>query len=166
MGAKRRHLGQGQVITSHRYCGMYVRVPAFDTCFSCPCPCTCFWYTGGCLTNVSRALHIHLAKMHNARNHIYGENFKLKLCMCTRTKFQLEILIWSTISAIHEFRENISESSRNVSETTPRSSNAVATIDSSCECHETIFLINKLYQWVATIHTPSFVFHKTYRLPL
>ena len=39
----------------------------------------------------------------------------------TCTNFQLEILIRSTISAIHKFRENILESSRNVSETTPRS---------------------------------------------
>ena len=76
---------------------------------------------------ISRALQNNLAKIHNARNHIYVENFKLKLCMCaqsmalgTRTKFQLEILIRSTISAIHKFRENILESSRNVSETTPR----------------------------------------------
>ena len=35
----------------------------------------------------------------------------------TRTKFQLEIPITSTISAIHKFRENILESSWNVSET-------------------------------------------------
>ena len=37
----------------------------------------------------------------------------------THTKFQLEILIRITISAIHKFRENILESSRNVSEITP-----------------------------------------------
>ena len=35
---------------------------------------------GGCFTNVSRALQNNLAKIHNTRNHIYGENFKLKLC--------------------------------------------------------------------------------------
>ena len=82
---------------------------------------------GGCFTNVPRALQNNLAKIHNTRNHIYDQNFKLKLCTCaqsmalgTRTKFQLEILITSTISAIHKFRENILESSRNVSETTPR----------------------------------------------
>ena len=45
----------------------------------------------------------------------------MKLCTCaqsmalvTRTTFQLEILIRSTMSAIHKFRENILESSRNV----------------------------------------------------
>ena len=38
----------------------------------------------------------------------------------TRTKFQLEIHIRSTISAMHKFGENIFESSRNVSETPPR----------------------------------------------
>ena len=55
---------------------------------------------GGCFTNVSRALENNLAKICNARNHIYGENFKLKLCtyaqsmaLSTRTKFQLGILI-------------------------------------------------------------------------
>ena len=53
------------------------------------------------------------------------ENFKPKLCMCiqrmalgTRTKFQHEILI-SMISANHKFRENISDISQNVIETTP-----------------------------------------------
>ena len=40
----------------------------------------------------------------------------------TRTKFKLEILITSTICAIHKFRGNFLESSRNVSETTPRHS--------------------------------------------
>ena len=60
-------------------------------------------------------------KIYNTRNDIYGENFKLKICTCaqsmaldTRTKCQLEILIGSTISAIHKFRENILEGSRNV----------------------------------------------------
>ena len=67
-------------------------------------------------TNVSRALQNNLAKIYNARNHIYGDNFKLKLCMCahvgTCTKFRLEILIRSTISAIHKFWENILVSAR------------------------------------------------------
>ena len=83
--------------------------------------------TGGCFIKVSRALQNNLAKIHNARDHLYGENFKLKLCTCaqsmalgTHTKFQLEILIRSTVSAIHKFRENILESSRNLSETSPR----------------------------------------------
>ena len=81
---------------------------------------------GGCFTNVSQAPQNILAKIHTTRNHIYGENFNLKICTCaqsmalgTRTKFQLEILIRSMISAIHKFQENILESSRNVSETTP-----------------------------------------------
>ena len=62
----------------------------------------------------SRALQNNLLKIDNTRNDIYGENFKLKLCTCaqsmalgTSIKFQLEILITSTISAIHKFRENI-----------------------------------------------------------
>ena len=69
---------------------------------------------GGCFTNVSWALQNNLAKIYNANNHIYGANFKLKLCTCaqsmalgTRTKFQLEMLIGSAISATHKFRENI-----------------------------------------------------------
>ena len=84
-------------------------------------------WTGGCSTNISRALQNNRANIYNASNHIYGENFKLKLCtfaqshaLGTRTKFQLEILIESAISAIQKFRENILESSRNVSETTPK----------------------------------------------
>ena len=70
----------------------------------------------GCFTNVLRALQDNLAKRHNARNHICNVNSKLELCtcaqshaLCTRTKFQLEILIRSTISAIHSFRKNIWE---------------------------------------------------------
>ena len=64
--------------------------------------------------------------VYNARNHIYGENFELKICTCarsiawgTRTKFQLEIPIKSTTSAIYKFRKSILESSRNVSDTFP-----------------------------------------------
>ena len=40
------------------------------------------------------------------------------MALGTRTKFQFEILIRSTIPAIHKFRENILEGSWNVSETT------------------------------------------------
>ena len=80
----------------------------------------------GCFTNISWALQNILAKINNIRYHIYGENFKLKLRTCaqslialgTRTKFKLKILIKSTIPAIHKFRENMLESSRNFSETT------------------------------------------------
>ena len=80
----------------------------------------------GCFTNVSRALHNNIAKIYNAKNHIYGENFKLKPCTCGQrkasaicTKFQPELLMKSTIPAMHKFRENILESSRTVSETIP-----------------------------------------------
>ena len=55
---------------------------------------------GGCFTNVLWALQNNLAKIYSVKNHIFSENFKLKLCTCaqsmalgTRTKFQLEILI-------------------------------------------------------------------------
>ena len=98
-------------------------------CFKCHWPLnmkSSSDYSGGCFTNVSRALQNNLAKMYSSRNHIYGENFKLKLCTCaqsmalgTRTKFQLEILTRSTISTIYIFRDNCLESSRNVNETPP-----------------------------------------------
>ena len=82
---------------------------------------------GGCFTNVSRALQNILSKFVYYRNHTSYVNFKLKLCTCaqshalgTHTKFQLEILTINVISGIVYFREIILESSRNVSETTPR----------------------------------------------
>ena len=66
---------------------------------------------------------------------IYADNFKLKLCMCaqnmasgTRTKFQFEILIKSTILVIYKIRENILESSRNVSETPPGPMQGVSSV--------------------------------------
>ena len=62
------------------------------------------------------------------RNSTCDANFKLKPCTCaqshalgTRTKFQLEILTVNVISGVVYFHEIISESSRYVSETTPRS---------------------------------------------
>ena len=77
--------------------------------------------SGGCFTNVSQVLPNNVAKIYNARNHIYGENFKLKLCTCvqsmalgTRTEFQLEILIRNMISAKLKFFMNILESSWNL----------------------------------------------------
>ena len=79
---------------------------------------------GKCFTDISWALQNNLAKIYNARNPIYGENFKLSLCTCaqnmvlgTCSKFQLNILIRSTISATHKFGENILKTSLNVSET-------------------------------------------------
>ena len=41
---------------------------------------------GGCFTNVSRAPQNILAKIHYTRNHIYGENFNLKICTCAQSK--------------------------------------------------------------------------------
>ena len=83
--------------------------------------------SGGCFTNVSRALQDIPSKLVYCRNRISYENFKLKPCTCaqspalgTRTKFQLEILTINVISGMIYFREIILESSRNVSETTPR----------------------------------------------
>ena len=77
---------------------------------------TKFQYAGGCFTSVSRVLQNNLAKIHNARNHFYGENFKLKIRTCaqsmalgTHSKFQLEVLIRSMISAIHKLREYLGE---------------------------------------------------------
>ena len=57
-----------------------------------------FLASGSCFTNDSQALQNNVAEIYNARNNIYAENFKLKLCTCsqshalgTRTKFQLEL---------------------------------------------------------------------------
>ena len=82
---------------------------------------------GGCFTIVSRALQNILSKFVCCRNSTCDENFELKLCACaqshalgTRTKFQLEIITINVISGVVYFDEIILESSRNVSETTPR----------------------------------------------
>ena len=68
--------------------------------------------TGGCFTNISRALQNILSKFVYRRNRTSYENFKLKLCMCaqshalgTHTKFRLEILSLNVISSIVDFRE-------------------------------------------------------------
>ena len=82
---------------------------------------------GGRLTNASRAPQNNLTKIHNARNNTYGENPKPKprtwaqsIALGTRTKLRPDTLITSTASQIHKFRENIPESPRNISETSPR----------------------------------------------
>ena len=80
------------------------------------------WWPGVCFTNVSRHLQNNLARICNARNHIDGENFNLKLCtsaksMGTLSQFQFGMLTIYVISAIHTFWENSLESSRNASET-------------------------------------------------
>ena len=41
-------------------------------------------------------LRINLVKIYNARNHIYAENFKLKLCMCAQS---IDLVICTPISA-------------------------------------------------------------------
>ena len=54
---------------------------------------------GGCFTNVSPALQNNLAKIYNAKNHIYGENFKLKVFTYAQSHalgtFELELFIRS-----------------------------------------------------------------------
>ena len=100
---------------------------------------------GGCFTNILRLVQNNLAKIYNARNNFFDENFELKLCACaqstalgTCTKFQLEILIRSTISAIHKFRGNILESSWNISETPPaRTSKAMVLVYLEYSSHST-----------------------------
>ena len=85
-----------------------------------------FRVSGGCFTNVSRALQDLLSKAVYCRNRTSYENFKLKLCTCaqsmalgTRLKFQLDILNANVIYSIVSFRKIILESSQNVSESTP-----------------------------------------------
>ena len=90
----------------------------------------------GCFTNISWTLQNNLMKMHYTRKHIYGEHLKLELCTCTQSmalgacsEFKFEILIRSTISAIHKFQENILKNSRNISDTAPWStSNQLACV--------------------------------------
>ena len=41
------------------------------------------WYGG--VTNASWALENNLMKICNAFNHIYGDNFELKHCMCAQS---------------------------------------------------------------------------------
>ena len=55
-----------------------------------------FKYQGGCFTNVSRALQNSPAKIHNTRNHIYGENFKLKLCTCACFGHTYKVSAWNS----------------------------------------------------------------------
>ena len=81
---------------------------------------------GGCFTNALRAVQYNLVKINNTRAHLYGQNFKLKLCTCARSvalhihkSFNLEIIIRNTIPAIQKFPENILDSSTNLSKTTP-----------------------------------------------
>ena len=71
-------------------------------------------------------LNINRFSMHIIDEYNNDKNFKLKLCTCaqsmalgSRTKFQLEILTRRTILVLYKFRENILESSRNVSKTSP-----------------------------------------------
>ena len=53
------------------------------------------------------------------------------MALGTCTNFQLEILIWNTISAIHTFRETIFKSSRNASETPPSLFNKIEDVSSA-----------------------------------
>ena len=91
--------------------------------------------TGGCFTLTFHELFKRISQKYTMPEitfivRISSWNFVPRLCTCaqsmalgTRTKFQLEILIRSTISAKQKFREIILESLRNVSETTPWTSN-------------------------------------------
>ena len=63
----------------------------------------------GCFTNVSRALQNNFAKIYNARNYIYGENFKLKLCtyaqsmaLGTRAK---SLMVYKELFCIYHYEQ-------------------------------------------------------------
>ena len=99
------------------------------------------------VVSLMQVLQNNLMKIYNATNYNYGENFKLKLCICvqsmalgTCTKLWLEILIRSMISDIHKFPENILESSLNIIETAPRPS--VSTVLTKYALHMTSFMEN------------------------
>ena len=51
--------------------------------------------SGVCFTNVSRALQNNLAKIGNARNHIFDKNFKLKFCTCAQSMAWVHIQSFS-----------------------------------------------------------------------
>ena len=88
-----------QIMAWCRTCNKPIHEPTmtqFNNIFIC--------FTRGLFTNISSAFQNNLAKIYNARNHIYGANVKLKLCTCaqtivlgSRTKFQLEIILRSMI---------------------------------------------------------------------
>ena len=125
---------------------------------------TCTQQPGSCFTNALRALQNNIAKIYNARTHIYGDNFMLELCMCaqsmalgTHTKFQLENLTRSMISAIHKFQENNLESSWNVFETTPRHPSHNGFMSSWLKSHENNFALIV----ILTIHSHHNFAHVT-----
>ena len=107
----------------------------------------------GCLTNILQALQNNLAKIHNVENHI----FKLKLCTCaqsmalgTRTKFQLEVLIRCTISAIHKFQENIFN--RIAHETLVKQASGLWSTTQSHDSLMPVKLLNKVYGTIWVCH--------------
>ena len=120
-------------LNSNNYSVLIFRKPQYKNvqvrlrmCKVCVCVYhNLFRFSGDCFIDISRGLQNNITKLYNAQNHIYGENFKLKLCMCAQCMdlgscktFQLEILMISTIFAICIFRRNVFGSSWNVSETT------------------------------------------------
>ena len=124
-----------------------------------PCTRVCFM----CFTNVSRALQNNLAKIHIARNHIYGENLKLKLCtcaaqsmaLCPRTNFKLGNLLKSMISVRNKFRGNILKSSWNVSETPQAFSKHGSGVQRQ-QCHATFITLRWRHngRYSVSIHQP------------
>ena len=68
---------------SHRYTEL-------KFCHHCACRCP-----EGCFTTISRALQNNITKKPNTKNHIYAENFKLKLCMCAQSKLWAHVQIFS-----------------------------------------------------------------------
>ena len=98
--------------------------------------------SGGCFTNVSRALQNILSKFVYYRNHTSYENFKLKLCTWAQKPcfgHTYKVSAWNSHHKCHFwhciFREIILESSRNVNETTPWPQAYLSTcLFSSCFC--------------------------------
>ena len=77
-------------------------------------------------TNVLRALQNNLAKIYNARNHIYGENFKLKFVHANKASLWAPIQSFSVkfswgvwFLQYTNFEVIFLKNSRNVSETPP-----------------------------------------------
>ena len=76
-------------------------------------------WSEGCFTNILGALQNNFARILPEIIMWKISSWNFVRALGTRTKFQLEFLIKSMISAIHKFWENILESLWNISETPP-----------------------------------------------
>ena len=82
-----------------------------------------FGFRGWGVTKISQAFQNNFTKIHDIRNHMCGGNFKLKLWTCAWLSahvHNLNLKFVYNYDFCKTFRENILETSWNVSDTTPR----------------------------------------------